>query len=182
MSADALAEFLRALSWDGALVFECASQPSARVDVAGAQLALELALLDADRGDGVDADPANAAALTRIQAKVDLILRLLAHTLQREALQVSPRQVRFNEYGMAWDGAAQMTSGGVVELALGLENSTVLRLPARVTVVSTTAAPRVVALFDGLPESLRELLRRYVFKAHRRQRAQAQKVMPMRGM
>lgn len=184
MAAEALAEFLRALSWDGALAFECAELPAseARVDAAGAQLALELALMDADRGDIVDSDAVNALALSRMQAKIDLILRLLAYTLQRDALKTPPRMVRLNEYGLAWDGAPQPATGAHALLSIGLDNSTVLRLPARITVVSATGTTRTVALFESMPESLRESLRRYVFKAHRRQRAQAQKVTPLRGV
>lgn len=184
MGADALADFLRALSWDGALAFECIAVPEgdARVDVAGAQLALELALMDADRGDAIDSDSVDALALSRMQSKVDLILRLLAYTLQRDTLKALPHMVRLNEYGLAWDGAPNFVSGTAVMLSTGLDNSTVLRLPARITVVTTSGTTRTVALFEVMPDTLRESLRRYVFKAHRRQRAQVQKVTPLRRL
>lgn len=174
MAAQLLAEYLRTLAWDGELAFDCRVAEHAQVpDWGTARLALELAQGGEERGEMPDGD-AGGVALQRVQTRLDLILRLLVQVLHQGVALPAPRPVRLNEYGMAWAATAPCAEGPAL-LTLALDGGGLpLRLPVRL-LASAAGATRCIALFERMPDDLREALRKHVFRAHRRQRAQAQR-------
>ena len=113
--------------------------------------------------------------LQRLDAKLDLVLELLAEWLQAPTLPPTV-QVRFNAVGLCWEAEELPAEGSLLRIELHLCS----RIPrpvvlyARVVRVhpSDNGGARAVVEFVGVSEGLADALERMVFRRHRREVAQ----------
>lgn len=125
----------------------------------------DLAMVDDRRSDDGDAAPAVDAGLRRVEAKLDLTLRLLARALP--GLAVPPlTQVRLGLRGVRLDGPGPEPAGVAV---LRWQPAEWMPLPLLLPVrAAGRSADASWWAFDALPVSLAEALERHVFRLHRR--------------
>jgi len=120
-----------------------------------------------------------AGMLSRIEAKLDLLLLMAAQTgTPGRPLAGATTTVRLSPDGIAWQSAAPLPRiGARLRLMLQLDPRApvVLRLPAQVVSVmegSQSLLPEpsfeVTARLDGLDEAARDALYAAVFRLHRR--------------
>lgn len=113
--------------------------------------------------------------LQRLDAKLDLILELLAEWLQAPTLPPAV-QVRFNAVGLCWEAEDLPEPGSLLRLELHLCS----RIPRPVILYGRVVrvhpvnggGARAVIEFVGVSEGLADALERMVFRRHRREVAQ----------
>ena len=133
-----------------------------------------LAVLEDSRADESEERGPADPVLRRMEAKVDLLLGLVGHLLQRDQPADPTRILQWSIRGAAVELPA-------VEAALVPGASAVLRLqpsdalpeamllPVQVLAVEPCPAGRRLWLgFDALPATLESLLERHLFRVHRR--------------
>ena len=108
--------------------------------------------------------------LARIDMKLNLLMDLVGDLLSRQAGLPEPSPVRFNAHGLAWTNGQAYPPGTLLALDLYLHSSLPrpLHLFGEVVPPATTTDACMIA-FVGLPEGLRDLIEKHVFRAHRRQ-------------
>lgn len=103
--------------------------------------------------------------LDRIEAKLDLTLRLLARTLEPPTLSEN-RVVQLTPEGAQWPDSAPPTEGTTLLLELQLSEA----LPLSLKLPATARPPidgNAYVRFQGLSEVLDEALYQFVFRRHR---------------
>ena len=125
----------------------------------------DLAMVDDRRSDDGDAAPAVDAGLRRVEAKLDLTLRLLARALP--GLAVPPlTPVRLGLRGVRLDGPCAVEDESAV---LRWQPAEWMPLPLLLPVrAAGRSAHASWWAFDVLPMPLAEALERHVFRLHRR--------------
>lgn len=136
------------------------------LSVALAEAALLLTAINQSES-GHDVDPAapEQRRLERLEAKLDLALRLLARALA-PTTPAPPRDLRLSPEGAAWPDDAPPAEGQalILELRPSAALPLTLSLPARGL---TAQAGEARVRFDNLPEALTEALHQFVFRRHR---------------
>ncbi len=103
--------------------------------------------------------------LDRIEAKLDLTLRLLARTLE-PAAPPENRVVQLTPEGAQWPDPAPPAEGTSLLLELQLSDALPLSLKLPATALPPTDGNACVS-FQGLSEALDEALYQFVFRRHR---------------
>jgi len=117
---------------------------------------------------------ANAADLSRIDLKINLILDLVGQLVSATQNRPAPRSIRFNARGAEWTEPAPMpavSSHGVLELFIRESLPQPLVLPAQI--VSVGANGQVEARFTNVGEPVASLMEKLAFRRHRRRIAGA---------
>jgi len=115
-------------------------------------------------------------ALFRVDTKLDLLLNLMSRMLSGDPHEPFRRGVRLNPLGVAWQQSEVLPRGQHGQVSLRLEELPMLpiELPATLARVETRGHGYLcTALFDPLSGELKDLVQRYIFRAHRRQVAEA---------
>jgi len=110
--------------------------------------------------------------LARLDLKVSLLMDLVGELLSRQAGLPSPEPVRFNGEGIAWASRDTLPEGRLVALELYLHGGLPRPLHLFARVVAARPAGEGFELtgeFLGLSETVRDLIEKHVFRAHRRQ-------------
>ena len=138
--------------------------PAGALDEAEA-LFRDLAMVDERRADDGDAAAAADAGLRRVEAKLDLTLRLLARALP--GLAIPPlTPVRLGLRGVRLEGpCALLDDAAVLRWQPAAWMPLPLLLPVR---AAGRTADASWWAFDALPAPLAEALERHVFRLHRR--------------
>lgn len=112
--------------------------------------------------------------LQRVEAKIDLLLGLLARLVERDEPRMQVIPVRWSYRGMRLDlaEAADVTpdTAGVLSLRPAPWLAAGIALPARV-LASADAGDRhcLWLAFDSMPDALSDAMERHLFRLHRRQ-------------
>lgn len=133
----------------------------AGAQAAAARLLRELAALEERRAEGEEGH-AHEPTLRRLEAKLDLVLDLLAQLLP-DLATLPVTGARISARGIQFDEAQPAPSPAVLVWQPSEAIPMTLRLPVR----ADDAEGRAWA-FDGLEPELEELLGRHVFRLHRR--------------
>lgn len=119
----------------------------------------------ADDGEGYAGDP----ALQRLEAKLNLVLRLVAELARNESLPW--RDVRWSRRGLSLicEEMASVNDRGRVRLALGAQLPLPLELPVRVLASEPTdGGHRLRLKLDPARPALEAAIERHLFRLHRR--------------
>ncbi len=108
--------------------------------------------------------------LSRIERKLDLVLDLIFELLAARLQRPEAVPVCFNEFALQWPERKALPEGGWVEVDLYLHPL----LPRALKVAGqVTDGSRCQIVFEGVSESVRNLLSRFIFRQHRREVARA---------
>jgi hypothetical protein len=104
--------------------------------------------------------------IRRLENKVDLALDLIMDLVSKSSPQPPSTHVRFNEYGLEWQGVSGLAAGSKVLISLYLNP----RFPRPLFLTGTLLQrdPNIVE-FDEMPETINDYLTRFIFRQHRRQ-------------
>ncbi|TWI09023.1 PilZ domain-containing protein [Aerolutibacter ruishenii] len=130
-----------------------------------------LAVVEDHRGDDNDEPSEKAHALQRVEAKLDLLMALIAGLNAVRERQDPLRLLWWSATGACLDGQHEATPG--TPGLLCLQPADWLPQPMRLPVTVVAAEPyagawRLWLRFAPLPESLQTALERHVFRVHRR--------------
>ena len=102
----------------------------------------------------------------RLENKVDLVLDLMMDLISKASPMPPSIHVRFNEYGLEWQGISSLAAGSKVLISLYLNP----RFPRPLVLTGTLLQrdPNIVE-FDDIPETIKDYLTRFIFRQHRRQ-------------
>ncbi len=151
----------------------------ATLDVAGhdALLAFRFAIEMGDDHYALrEAESDIEQALFRVNTKLDLLLNLMSRMLSGDPHEPFRRGVRLNPLGVAWQQTEVLPRGQHGQVSLRLEELPMLpiELPATLAGVEPRGHGFLcTALFNPLPRELKDLVQRYIFRAHRHQVAEA---------
>jgi hypothetical protein len=182
MDHDPWHSFGERIVWEGTPYIACEIldaplEPArrARVEELDVGVLATLNMLGERGGGEPQDDEASAAALTRIDAKLDVLLEMFNRHLLGQ-VELPPRHaVRFNARGILindWTAPKPDTPVLVriyFDACVGLP----LELPGHVAVAPLVGAGFVS--FDGLDEDIRQSIEHMVFRQHRRQLAEARR-------
>ncbi len=118
-----------------------------------------------------DEEPELAEDLQRLDAKLNVLIQLVARLLIRDASLPPLRSVRFHAAGLEWriDDEDVHPGTGLVTLHVSRHFPQPLVLPGRIVGVRGDADGRWVSFaFEGLAPTVIELLERMIFRHHRR--------------
>lgn len=137
-----------------------------------------LSLIEDHQPDSrVDESGELAKEIVRLDAKVNLLIDMVARILAQQATLPQPVQTRLSADGIEWTAPAQAEDGGLpksgdrllLKLYLRPEYPVPLFLYCRVTRLGREADRiRIEARFEGLLTPVRDLLERTIFRRHRR--------------
>jgi hypothetical protein len=104
--------------------------------------------------------------IRRLENKVDLVLDLMMDLISKASPLPPATHIRFNEFGLEWQGVSSLTAGSKVLITLYLNP----RFPKPLVLTGTLLQrdPNRVA-FDEIPETINDYLTRFIFRQHRRQ-------------
>lgn len=125
--------------------------------------------IDESHADGDDDRLANEPALLRLEAKLNLVLRLVADMARHERLPHA--DVRWSRRGIALTQpeGARLGSTGRVRLSLGPQYPLPLEMPVRVIASDTVnGSARLRLRFEPHRPALEAAMERYLFRLHRR--------------
>ena len=125
-----------------------------------------------------------AQHLTRMEAKLTLLLDMVAQIVAGQQRLPEPVPVRLGSRGMQWRTQAAPAQGDdiCIELFLAPRFPRPLILPARVTAVETVDGDRQVTVsFRELGDPVSEWLEKTIFRHHRRSVAHARKETKQTG-
>lgn len=169
------------ITWEGTLhvAFETLDAPLeqprlARLAELDAGVLATLNILGERSGEPPE-DEATAAALVRIDAKLDVLLEMFNRHLLGH-VQLPPRhKVRFNQHGILIEGWTAPAPGKPMLVCLHFDAciGLPLQLPGHAETTPETASGFVA--FDGLDEDIRQSIEHLVFRQHRRQVAEARR-------
>lgn len=140
-----------------------------------------LAVLEDSRADESEERGPADPAVRRIEAKVDLLLGLVGHLLQRDQPVDPMRLLQWSIRGVAVElpaVEAALVPGAAAMLRLQPSDALpeAMLLPVQVLAVEPCPAGRRLWLaFDALPPSLESLLERHLFRVHRRAVAESRR-------
>lgn len=123
--------------------------------------------LDEHHVEANDENPEMALELQRLESKINLVLELVSQVLVRQLQLPDAIPVRLAAHELEWETTTPPAIGSWLQLELFVctRYPRPLVLSAR---VKDVAAGRVRAEFDGLGESVQDLLERLIFRHHRR--------------
>jgi hypothetical protein len=117
-----------------------------------------------------DEDSPNAAALLRLEMKVNLVLDLVGQILASNRPRPPAVPVRFNSLGATWRGSAtplpEAGTAGLVEIYLHECLAEPLKLAGRIASVMPDG--HIKARFAPVGETVADLLEKLAFRRHRR--------------
>jgi hypothetical protein len=182
MTHDSWQFFGDRITWEGAIRVECETLDApldpvrqARMEEQDADVLATLNMLG-ERGGGEPAeDEAVSSALTRIDAKLDLLLEMFNRHLLGHVQMPPRRTVRFNARGIVirdWT-APQPDTAVLVRIYFDTCVGMPLELPGRAAIAPRDAGGFVA--FDELDEGIRQSIEHLVFRQHRRQLAEARR-------
>ncbi|MBS0580721.1 MAG: PilZ domain-containing protein [Proteobacteria bacterium] len=120
--------------------------------------------------ESTDEDSPHAAALIRLELKVNLVLDLVGQILASNHPRPAAVPIRFNSLGATWrsPGTPLPEAGGVglVEIYLHECLAEPLKLAARIA--SVTPDGHIKARFAPVGETVADLLEKLAFRRHRR--------------
>ncbi|MGE3296918.1 MAG: PilZ domain-containing protein [Porticoccaceae bacterium] len=129
-----------------------------------------LAVLEEHHADTSE-EQASGHDLARLEFKINLILELVGGWLAQQRDQPAPIMARLSSRTVRWQPPAAIPPAPAAgEMVLYLHAA--LPYPLRLPAVIHSAGEMVEARFDGLSETLVELLEKTIFRRHRRQVAQ----------
>lgn len=185
MVDDSWQSFGDRIMWEGALHVACETldvplDPArrARVQELDTGVLATLNMLGERSGGEAPDDETTAAALTRIDAKLDVLLEMFNRHLLGH-LELPPRHaVRFNARGILIKGwaAPEPSTAVLVRLYFDACVGLPLELPGHVALAPQGLGGFIA--FDGLDEDIRESIEHLVFRQHRRQLAEARREPP----
>lgn len=133
-----------------------------------------LAVVEESRSDEPDERNPVDQSVRRLEAKVDLLVGLVAGLLHREQPVDPPRALQWSVRGVAVElpsTEAAPAAGESVVFRVQLSDALPepMQLPARVLAIEPSPAGHRVWLgFDGLGPAIEDLLERHLFRVHRR--------------
>ncbi|MEJ2346782.1 MAG: PilZ domain-containing protein [Gammaproteobacteria bacterium] len=120
--------------------------------------------------------------LARLDFKLNLVLELVSQLVRRQVPMPERREIRLNGNGVQWESTGDAPpDGSHVRVFLHLHDNLprALELPGRVVERTPTDAGECVTVrFEGLSESVQDLLDKLIFRHHRRSIAHSR---PTRG-
>lgn len=126
-----------------------------------------LAVLEEHHSDASE-EQASGHDLARLEFKINLVLELVGGWLAQQRHQPAPMAARLSARALRWRPiAAAPPVGAAGEAILYLHAA--LPYPLRLPAVIHSAGDVVEARFEGLSETLVELLEKTIFRRHRRQ-------------
>lgn len=166
-----------------AVLAEWPDEPRRRLMVGRAEaLVRALALIEDSRPEDPEDHGPAAEALRRVEAKVDLLVGLVASLAQRDLPVDPPRPMQWSERGIAVElpvgDAVVFVPGAAAVVRIGLSDTLPQPLVLPVTVLAVEPSPagrRLWLRFDGLTPSLESLLGRHLFRVHRRAVAESRR-------
>lgn len=181
MIQDAWQAFNDRITWDGVVHIAC--EPlSAPLEAAAFTRLLELdagvlATLGmlGERGGNDPPDDETAAAITRIDAKLNILLEMFNRHLLGH-LQLPPRcAVRFNARGILIDGWAPSAADSAVMVRMHFDGCLGMPLELPGHPARAPAGHGGFVAFDKLDEDIRQSIEHLVFRQHRRQLAETRR-------
>jgi hypothetical protein len=115
--------------------------------------------------------PALLYELQRLEYKLNVLLRLTAELVARNAGLPSPQRTRLGARGLEWWGAAAPATGtsGVLQIYINPALPQPLKIPSVVTGERIEVGERVAQLqFRELSDPVVEMLEKLIFRHHRR--------------
>ncbi len=174
MTQDAWQSFNDRITWDGPVHIACESLDApleaaalTRLEELDAGVLATLGILG-ERGGSEPSEDDTAAAIARIDAKLNVLLEMFNRHLLGHMQMPPRRQVRFNARGILIEGWTPPAPGAAMmvrmhfDACLGLP----LELPGRVAQAPASAGGFVT--FDKLDEDIRQGIEHVVFRQHRR--------------
>ena len=163
----------QSLAYEGeiALEWRVRSEPAAaghleRLNAANERALRLLAVLEEHHSDTSE-EQASGHDLARLEFKINLILELVGGWLAQQRHQPAPISARLSSRAVRWrslDAPAPTVAGEVI-----LYLHAALPYPLQLPAVIYSAGEMVEARFEGLSETLAELLEKTIFRRHRRQ-------------
>lgn len=127
--------------------------------------------------DKADEESETDTALLRLDAKVNLLLEMLANLDRHKRNIPDATQVRLSAAGVEWRGQGAMPAEGDrvwVDLYIDDRIPEAIRLPALVLRVSEEGSDTLIcARFEEIGEPVRDRLEKMIFRHHRRLVAQS---------
>lgn len=130
-----------------------------------------LAVVEDSRTDDSDEHGVSDLALHRIEAKIDLLMVMMATLSKTHERQDPPQSLQWSALGACISSDHSVASGepGVFRIQPSDSLPESLVLPATVlAVASNGCGPRLWLRFDPLSPSLQSELERHLFRVHRR--------------
>ena len=118
-----------------------------------------------------DESPALVHELQRLEFKLNILLRLTAELAVRNNSLPPPQRCRFSSRGLEWSGEAAPATGtsGVLSAYINPALPQPFRVPCTVIDGVTADGERVARLqFQGLSDTVVDLLEKLIFRHHRR--------------
>lgn len=181
MALDAWQSFNDRISWDGTVHFACEPmtaplEPAAftRLQELDSGVLATLGMLG-ERGSSEPADDETAAAITRVDAKLNVLLEMFNRHLLGH-LQLPPRRmVRFNARGVLIEGWTPPGPNAALMVRMHFDGclGMPLELPGRVAAAPAGSGGFIT--FDKLDEDIRQSIEHLVFRQHRRQLAESKR-------
>lgn len=181
MTLDAWQSFNDRISWDGTVHLACEPltaplDPPAftRLQELDAGVLATLGMLG-DRGSNEPKDDETAAAITRIDAKLNVLLEMFNRHLLGH-LQLPPRHaVRFNARGVLIENWTPPAPNAALMVRMHFDGclGLPLELPGRVAPAPTGHGGFIT--FEKLDEDIRQSIEHLVFRQHRRQLAETKR-------
>lgn len=131
-----------------------------------------LALFDDAPTESKDADPETAQELARLDAKLSLMLDLVAEVLAHHSSMPKAVPVSISEHGLQWQDSQSPDPGQLLFVEIYLKPTLPRPLRAHAVVVAVksdkTGTVNIVARFRGMDDTTRDDLAKMIFRHHRR--------------
>ena len=127
--------------------------------------------LDSAGGERPADESGASADLQRIDAKLNAVMELFSVLIERDLVLPPPVPVRFNAYGIEWQGAETAPPELPILIRIHLDACPGLPLELAATVLSGLDNGWSTAVLDGLRAPLPDAIEKMVFREHRRQLA-----------
>lgn len=180
MANDAWQSFNDRIAWEGPVHVACEAldvplDPSgiARLEEMNARVLTTLDTLG-DRG-GEPQDDESAAALARIDNKLNVLLEMFNRHLLGHIQMPPRRSVRFNARGITVEGWTPPESGTAMLVRMHFDACIGLPLELPGHVAPSPQRSGGFVGFDALDEGIRQSIEHLVFRQHRRQLADARR-------
>lgn len=181
MALDAWQSFTDRISWDGAVHLACEPldtplDPPAftRLQELDAGVLATLGMLG-ERGSSEPKDDETAAAITRIDAKLNVLLEMFNRHLLGH-LQLPPRRtIRFNARGILVHDWTPPSPDAALMVRMHFDGCLGLPLELPGRVAAAPAGSAAFISFEKLDEDIRQSIEHLVFRQHRRQLAETKR-------
>ncbi|HEY8519057.1 MAG TPA: PilZ domain-containing protein [Gammaproteobacteria bacterium] len=126
--------------------------------------------------DETRTEDAERAEMHRVEAKINLVLELLAELVAAQQGALPARRVRFNSRGICWEADEQLAPDTLLAVVCYAATAWPVPLKLHVRVASSEpgdAGFRTCARIEGLSAGAANWLEKLVFRRHRRAIAQS---------